>query len=301
MNKFKFFLKAARPKQWSKNLFVFAAPLFAYNFNIQILINSLIAFILFSTISSAIYFLNDAIDIEKDKLHPKKKFRPIAYGYISQKEAIKTSIILLIFGNALAFIFNKYFGIIIIIYSLIQISYCTYLKDKPILDIYCISSGFLLRALAGGVSTGVNLSPWFMLTVFLIALFLAIEKRKAELRFFLSSGSLGKNVLKSYSLNLLIRLENIVSTGSFITYSLWASGPLLNGAKTSWMLITIPFVLYGIFRYQLLSEHNKSNIEKNLQSFTAEAPEELLLNDKVLQINIALWLLTTLIIFKLTS
>jgi len=301
MNKFKFYLKAARPKQWSKNLFVFAAPLFANNFNLQILINSLFAFTLFSTISSAIYFLNDAIDIEKDKLHPKKKFRPIAYGYISQKEAIQTSIILLIFGNALAFIFNKYFGIIIIIYCLIQISYCIYLKDKPILDIYCISSGFLLRALAGGVSTGVNLSPWFMLTVFLIALFLAIEKRKAELRFFLSSGSLGKNVLKSYSLSLLIRIENIVSTSSFITYSLWASGPLLNGAKTSWMLITIPFVLYGIFRYQLLSDPDKSNIEKTLQSFTAEAPEELLLNDKVLQINIAIWLLTTLIIFKLTS
>ena len=301
MNKFKLYLKASRPKQWLKNLFVFAAPLFAYNFNLKILTNSLIAFTLFSAISSAIYFLNDAIDIEKDKLHPKKKFRPIASGYISQKEAIKTSIILLIFGNALAFIFNNYLGIIIIIYCLIQITYCIYLKDKPILDIYCISSGFLLRALAGGVSTGVNLSPWFMLSVFLIALFIAIEKRKAELRLFISSGSLGKNVLKSYSFSLLIRLENIVSTSSFITYALWASGPLLNGAKTSWMLITIPFVLYGIFRYQLLSDPDKLNAEKNLQTFSAEAPEELLLNDKILQINILIWLLTTLIIFKLTS
>ena len=303
MKNIKFYFSSARPKQWIKNLLVFAAPFFAYKFNSEIFLNSLKAFIIFSTISSAIYFLNDAIDFEKDRLHPKKKLRPIAQGLISRKAAIKLSFVLLIFGNLYAFYASYFFAILVTTYCLIQIAYCNFLKEKPILDIYCISSGFILRALAGGAISDIYLSPWFILTIGLMALFLAIEKRKAELRFYIETGIVIKKVLKIYSLPLLIRLENIVSASSFITYSLWASGPTLNGAKTSWMLLTIPFILYGIFRYQMLSDPKEWSIESfNFKkSISTESPEEVLFNDRVLQINIIAWLLSVLIIFKFTG
>ena len=299
----KSYLRSARPRQWTKNLLVFSAPLFAYNYNPQIIVSSFKAFIIFCIISSSIYFLNDAVDLEKDKVHPKKRLRPIAKGIISKKNAIKTFLILTILGNAYAFFLNPLLGLITLIYSCIQLAYCFFLKNKPLLDIYCIASGFILRALAGGISTEINLSPWFILTIGLFALFLAIEKRKAELRFYLDGGSINKKVLKIYSLPLLSRLENIVSTGSFISYSLWAAGPGLNGAKTSWMLLTIPYVLYGIFRYQLLSDSNHylKQSSKTGRSITTEEPEEILLNDRIIQINIITWITSVLIIFRLAT
>ena len=303
MIKFKYYLIAARPKQWIKNLIVFSAPLFAYQLTPKTFFESLIAFIIFCIVSSGIYFLNDSIDYEKDKIHPKKKFRPIAADFISRKNAIKFSFILITFCILFSLYINKFLGLIIFLYCLIQILYCISLKEKPLLDIYCISSGFLLRALAGGAISGIRFSPWFMLTVGLLALFLAIEKRKAELRFFLNGGSIQKKVLKIYSLPLLMRLENLVSTASFITYSLWASGPTLNGAKTSWMLITIPFILYGIFRYQLLSDPEKSSryLPNDYGVIASEAPEEVLLKDKGMQINLITWFLITLTILKFTN
>lgn len=302
MKNIKIYFISARPKQWIKNLIVFAAPFFAYKFNSQIFFNSLKAFIIFSVISSSIYFLNDAIDFEKDRLHPKKQLRPIAKGLISRKSAIKISLLLLIFGNLYAFYSSYSLAILVITYCVIQIAYCNFLKEKPILDIYCISSGFILRALAGGAISDIYLSPWFILTIGLLALFLAIEKRKAELRFYEETGILMKQVLKIYSLPLLIRLENIVSASSFITYSLWASGPTLNGAKTSWMLLTVPFILYGIFRYQMISDPKDLSIEsfKFKKSISTESPEEVFLDDRALQINFIAWLFSVLIIFKIT-
>ena len=159
-----------------------------------------------------------------------------------------------------------------------------------------------MRALAGGINDN-DLSPWFILSVGFLALFLAVEKRKAELRYVLNVGNITRKVLERYSLPLLNRIENIVSTSSIITYSLWASGPELNGAKSSWMLITIPFVLSGIFRYQLLSDPKESGrrlIQTN-SLIDTQSPEEVLIKDKGIRISVISWFLTFILVFKLSS
>ena len=175
--------------------------------------------------------------------------------------------------------------------------YCLYLKRKPILDIFSIASGFLLRAIAGIAACSLPNSPWFLLTVGLLALFLAIEKRKAELRLSSEKGQVTREVLKRYSLPLLLRLEGLVSTSAFITYSLWASGPVLKGAGSTWMMLTIPFVLVGIFRYQLLSDPDESMRRKESNpDHATEKPEEIFLTDKGIQLTFLSWLATTAII-----
>ena len=195
----------------------------------------------------------------------------------------------------IAFQINFELGIIIVLYLLIQISYCLALKKVPLIDIFCISTGFLLRSVAGGVSTNLSISPWFLLTVGLLALFLALEKRKAELRNSIEAGFITRKVLQRYSLPLLLRLESLVATSSFISYSLWASGPSLNGAKTSWMLLTVPFVLLGIFRYQFISDPEEFKRRKKINALrTSENPEEILIRDKGIKLIIFSWLLTTL-------
>ena len=298
----KYFFISARPKHWAKNILVFAAPLFAFNIDINTLVFSLNAFLSFCLVSSGIYFLNDVLDFERDRLHPVKKNRPIASRLISRKIALICSIIFLITGLVQAFITMPALALIILAYSLIQVLYCLYLKNIALIDILCISSGFLLRALAGGINDN-DLSPWFILSVGFLALFLAVEKRKAELRYVLNVGNITRKVLERYSLPLLNRIENIVSTSSIITYSLWASGPELNGAKSSWMLITIPFVLSGIFRYQLLSDPKESGrrlIQTN-SLIDTQSPEEVLIKDKGIRISVISWFLTFILVFKLSS
>ena len=298
-----YFFKTARPKQWTKNILVFAAPLFAFEINSYTLFNSLIYFFIFCISSSGIYFLNDVIDKRKDSLHPIKKHRPIASGKISKNNALIVSFFLILTSIVFSFIFNPLFGLIISLYCIVQIFYCTKLKGIPLIDILCICFGFVLRAISGGIYNSVGFSPWFVLSVSLISLFLIIEKRKAELKNASNKNYLTRAVLKHYSLSILQRLENIVSTSTFICYSLWAAGPDLNGAKSSWMLITIPFVLFGIFRYQLVSEQNSNPYlsKKKVNHLTAETPEEILFRDKPMQITIVLWIFSFILISQITK
>jgi 4-hydroxybenzoate polyprenyltransferase len=186
---------------------------------------------------------------------------------------------------------------VVLLYGLIQVSYCLQLKRMPLLDLFCIASGFLLRAIAGAVAARLTPSPWFLLTVGLLALFLAIEKRKAELRVAQSSGVMTRQVLERYSLPLLLRQESTVATSAFMTYSLWAAGPILKGAPTSWMLLTVPFVLAGIFRYQLLSDPEETERRReSAPEQSIERPEEILLGDGGIQIILVGWLATTTLI-----
>ena len=188
-------------------------------------------------------------------------------------------------------------AVVILAYGLIQVGYCLRLKREPLLDLFCIAAGFLLRAMAGGVAAGLALSPWFLLTVGLLALFLAVEKRKAELQIALDRGVMTRQVLARYSLPLLLRLEGLVSTSAFMSYSLWAAGPALNGASTSWMLLTVPFVLVGIFRYQLLSDPEEAERRRALNpDRTSEKPEEILLGDRGIKLTLLGWLITTAVI-----
>ena len=293
--------RAFRPRQWTKNFLVFAAPLFSFIVDANIWLTASGSLVAFCLISSAIYLLNDSLDVEADRQHPRKRYRPIAAGLVSVPVALTTSALLAIISLTLAAAVSAPLAGVILAYGLIQVGYCLRLKRKPLLDLFCIAAGFLLRAMAGGVAAQVPLSPWFLLTVGLLALFLAVEKRKAELQIALDSGVMTRQVLARYSLPLLLRLEGLVSTSAFVSYSLWASGPALNGASTSWMLLTVPFVLVGIFRYQLLSDPEEAERRRSLDpDRTSEKPEEILLGDQGIKLTLLFWFITTTVIGTLS-
>ena len=290
-------LQACRPRQWPKNLLVFAAPLFAFRFEADVWLPAAGALVAFCLISSAIYLLNDCLDVASDRAHPSKRHRPIAAGLVSVPAALTTAAVLAAVSLSLAAWISPALAGIVLLYGLIQVGYCFQLKRMPLLDLFCIASGFLLRAIAGVVAGGFGFSPWFLLTVGLLALFLAIEKRKAELRVAQDLGVITRKVLERYSLPLLLRLESLVATSAFMSYSLWAAGPALNGASTTWMLLTVPFALVGIFRYQLLSDPEEAERRRSFApERTSEQPEEILLGDRGIQFTLLAWLLTVVVV-----
>lgn len=298
------YLAALRPRQWTKNLVVFAAPLFSFNLNIPSLLGALLALTLFCCASSGFYLINDIIDVESDRQHPVKRNRPIAAGLVSIPTAWIMAITLL--GGALVVGYWKspQLGVTIAAYALLQVAYNLKLKRVVILDIGAIAAGFVLRAYAGAAATNIVLSPWFLLCTAMLALFLAVEKRKAELRLLTLRGGTTRSVLKRYSLPLLNRMENVVTTGTVVTYALWSSGPAVRGASTSWMLLTLPFVLYGIFRYQLLSDPQEiaSDVQTGIeQGGRSERPDEVLLRDLPILITVISWIITCLGILLLKN
>lgn len=286
-------LAACRPRQWTKNLLVFAGPLFAFQLQPAVWMGAAVAFVAFCCLSSAVYLLNDVLDVEADRTHPSKRHRPIAAGLIGVPLALATAALLALLSLSLGASVAPGLAAVLLLYGLIQVGYCLRFKRAPLLDLFSIAAGFLLRAVAGVVAAGLGFSPWFLLTVGLLALFLAVEKRKAELRLCLDRGVITRKVLERYSLPLLQRLENIVSTSAFMSYALWAAGPSLEGAPTSWMLLSVPFVLVGIFRYQLLSDPEEAERRAALHpERSSERPEEILLGDRGVRLTLLAWLLT---------
>lgn len=294
--------RACRPGQWIKNLLVFAAPLFAFTIDTDIWLAASMSLVAFCLISSSVYLLNDSIDIQADRQHPRKQYRPIAMGQVSVGLALSTSALLAVMSLTLAAALSRQLAGVILAYVLIQTGYCLRLKQEPLLDLFCIATGFLLRAIAGGIAAKIDLSPWFLLTVSLLALFLAVEKRKSELHNTFRRGLSTRPVLSRYSLPLLLRLESLLSTSTFTSYCLWASGPVLNGASTSWMLLTVPFVLAGIFRYKLISDPEEAHRRGSLiPEQTCEQPEKVLLGDKGMKLILLGWLLTTATILAVSQ
>jgi decaprenyl-phosphate phosphoribosyltransferase len=295
------YIRALRPRQWTKNLIVFAAPMFAFDITFSSFLGSLLAFVLFCFTSSSFYLINDILDVESDRRHPVKCKRPIAAGLVSIPSAIAMACVLL--GTALLVGWWKSpgLGAAILGYALLQVAYNLQLKHKVIVDVVAIAAGFILRALGGAAATGIVLSHWFLLCTAMLALFLGIEKRKAELRLSEIKGSKSRRVLHRYSLPLLSRMESVVTNGTIITYALWSSGPAVQGASTPWMMLTIPFVLYGVFRYQLLSDpHEIARRNPDLeQGGKTERPEEMLLGDKPLLFTVLGWVGVTLSILLL--
>ncbi|MDX2230523.1 MAG: decaprenyl-phosphate phosphoribosyltransferase [Leptolyngbyaceae cyanobacterium bins.349] len=296
-------IKALRPRQWTKNLIVFAAPLFAFDITIQSLLGSLLAFVLFCFTSSSFYLINDVIDVESDRQHPVKCKRPIASGLVAIPTAVGMAILLL--GTALiaGSFYAKGLGLAILAYAVLQIAYNLRLKHTVILDVVAIAAGFIFRACGGAAATGIMLSPWFLLCTAMLALFLGIEKRKAELRLAEIKGKKSRRVLHRYSQALLGRMENIVTNGTILTYALWSSGPVVKGASTPWMMLTLPFVLYGVFRYQLLSDpeeiaRRSPGIEEGGKT---ERPEEILLSDRPLLLTVLTWIAVTFTILMLQN
>ncbi len=289
------YIAALRPRQWTKNLVVFAAPLFAFKINLPTLLASVLALILFCCASSSFYLLNDIADVESDRKHPVKCLRPIAAGLVNIRVAFGMALILLAGAIIVGWMRSWALGATIIGYAILQVAYNLRLKRMVILDIGAIATGFVLRAIGGAAATGIILSPWFVLCTAMLALFLGVEKRKAELRLVSLNGGKTRAVLKRYSLPLLHRMENVVTTTTVVTYALWCSGPIVHGASTSWMLLTLPFVLYGIFRYQLLSDPEeiarKSDLGVELGG-KSERPEEVLLTDLPILITVLGWIIT---------
>ena len=221
------YLQALRPKQWTKNLIVFAAPLFAFSLNLNSLIGSITALILFCCASSSFYLLNDIADVEADRLHPVKCKRPIASGAVKVQIAIVMAIILLFTAIVGGWLWASNLGVTILAYAILQVAYNLKLKRMVLLDVMAISTGFVLRACAGAAATDIVLSPWFLLCTAMLALFLGIEKRKAELKLLHHKGSKTRSVLRFYSLDLLDRMESVVTNGAVITYAIWSAGPVV--------------------------------------------------------------------------
>ncbi len=286
--------QALRPRQWTKNLIVFAAPLFAFHLDLPALSAAALAFGLFCAASSSFYLINDIADVEADRQHPVKCKRPIAAGLVKVPVAIVLAIGLLATALIGGWLKAPALGLTLATYALLQVAYNLKLKRIAILDIIVIAAGFVLRAIAGGVAGGIVPSVWFLLCTAMLALFLAIEKRKAELRLLQQRGGKTRAVLQQYSLPLLARMEGTVTTGAVMSYALWSSGPQVNGASTAWMMLTLPFVLYGIFRYQLLSE--RPTPEQAPPSERTERPEDVLLTDRPILFTVMGWVLTVFVI-----
>jgi decaprenyl-phosphate phosphoribosyltransferase len=303
------YLSVLRPQQWTKNLIIFAAPLFAFQINAPTLKASLIAFVAFCALSSCFYLVNDLLDLSADRQHPLKRYRPIAAGQVKIAVAIGMAGGLILGAFGIGWLLSKPLAGVLLSYTLLQIAYNWKLKRAVLLDVIAIATGFVLRAYAGAAASGVMLSPWFVLCTAMLALFLAIEKRKAELRLLEAQGAAPGNaggktrrVLGRYSHTLLSRMENTVTTGVIMTYTLWSSGPQVRGASTPWMLVTLPFVLYGVFRYQFLSDPSEIARRHQLhpgRGEQTERPDELLLKDWPLCVTVLGWVCLIFVILWL--
>lgn len=296
--------KALRPHQWTKNIIIFTAPIFAWSLSKESILGSLIAFSLFCLTSSSFYLFNDIADVEVDRLHPVKCKRPIASGQVKISIAMIMAFTLGGFSLVCSYFWNPLLSLILILYSLLQVGYNLKLKHTVIADIITIAIGFVLRALAGASATNTPVSPWFLVCTAMLALFLGVEKRKAELRnvFIKGKSKTTRKVLQRYSLPLLSRMENVVTTGTIITYALWSAGPKLGGASSPWMLVTLPLVLYGVFRYQLLSDPKeiaRRKRDNDSHHIHTERPEDVLLNDRAVQLTLISWFISVAIILSL--
>ncbi len=281
-------LKTMRPRQWTKNAFVLAAVVFDRQLtNPQALSRSLIGLVVFCLLSGAVYIINDILDVEADRIHPYKKKRPIASGTLPVSLAIAAVAIILLATLPMSYWLSPLFAAISLAYFLINLLYSKWLKHLPLIDVLIIAAGFVLRV-AGGVSLVVveRFSPWLYVVTTLLALYLGFGKRRAELMLLTEDANNHRPVLDGYTIPFLDQLITIVSSTTIVAYSLYTfSAPNLPDNHA--MMLTIPFVLYGIFRYLYLV---KVECEGG-------APEELLLSDRPLQLTIMLWGLAVLVIF----
>ena len=263
-----------RPKQWVKNLFVFAPLLFVKAFTDMDKVRlALFAFILFSLAGSAIYLINDCLDQKSDRLHPTKKNRPIASGKLSRKTAFVFAVLLGAGALAGSFVLNVNFGYVLSGYVLLNVLYSLKLKHLIVLDVFSIALGFVLRVVAGAVVIGVPVSVWILACTFFLALFLAVNKRKSELG--LKDGET-RSVLKSYTPEVLGYMHLVCLSATVITYVLYT----FSSEHSRLLMLTIPVVLYGLFYYTaVLSREGASGGD----------PTAIVLRERPLQIAVALW------------
>ncbi len=286
---FKALLKTMRPRQWPKNGFVLAAVIFDRQLSLTNpvpLFRSLLGFMLFTFLSSAVYIINDLSDVEADRAHPTKRNRPIASGKLPIPVAIGATVALLLITFPAAYLLSPGFFIVAVTYFLLNIAYSNILKHIPLLDVLILASFYVLRVSAGVTIINVErFSPWMYVVMTLGALYIGFGKRRAELTLMQDDALSHRRVLGGYNQELLDQLITIVSSCTILTYSLYTfSAPNLPTNHS--MMLTIPFVLYGVFRYLWLIQVKKEG----------GAPEELLLTDRPLQATILLWGLSIFVI-----
>jgi len=283
-------IKLARPKQWVKNFFVFAPLLFSKHiFDPGYLINSLEAFFTFCLTSSAVYIINDILDVESDRAHPRKKYRPIASGEISVRQAIIFLIMLLVLVIISFFFQNPAFVFLTVLYFLTNLFYSIKIKTIVLLDVFFISFGFMLRVLGGAAAISVPVSSWMVLTTIFISLFLAISKRRGELSQVINHENIEKQrpVLKDYSVAFADQLNTIAAAGTIISYALYTvSERTVSTFGTEKLIYTTPFVIYGIFRYMYLMH------KKNL----GESPTSIVTKDIPIMLTVLCWFIVCILI-----
>jgi 4-hydroxybenzoate polyprenyltransferase len=291
-------IESMRPKQWVKNGIIFAALIFDVQlFQLQPLLRTLAGFVILCVLSSAVYLFNDLADIEKDRLHPKKRLRPLASGRLNRNAALVVALLLPLVAVPVSFLLQWRFGIVACVYLISNILYSFWLKNVVIIDVLVLAAGYVLRVAAGvALITVERFSPWLYICITLLALFMGFGKRRGEMVLLGGSGTgaapVGgsRRVLQDYTLAFLDELINIVSTAVIMAYSLYTfSAPNLPDNHA--MMLTIPFVLYGIFRYLYLI-HIKGE---------GGAPDELVLTDRPLQITFVLWGLSAVLVLYLSK
>lgn len=292
-------IRLLRPRQWIKNFAIFAAVLFSGQlFNIGLLIQVSYGFIIFCALSSAIYVVNDIYDVEKDRIHPFKRFRPLAHGDVSVNVAIGLAAVLSIGTLLLSYLISPTFFLICITFFVLHLSYSAYLKHIEIIDILTLAAGYILRVFAGEVVSNSHISAWLFLTVISLSLFLAIGKRRSELTLLSHQSDPSLNTRKTlshYTDKLLDIYLSIFATSTFISYALFTflenpSGLQFNFTffpaealgtylQRKWLMVTIIPVVYGLMRY----------LQRIYEKHEGESPERLLFSDRPLLLSVVIW------------
>lgn len=275
--------RSLRPGQWTKNLFIFAGILFSQNvFNSPLLLKVIFAFLVFCLLSGAVYIFNDLIDLEQDRRHPVKSQRPIAVGKLKIPYAILAFVLFSLFSLWMAYYLGLPFFLGALSYFLLQIVYSLFLKRMVVLDVFAIAFGFVLRVVAGAVVIDVEISSWLLICTILLALLLGFSKRRHELVLLEEEAENHRRALTQYSPYLLDQMISVVTAGTVVAYVLYTmSEETIAKFGTKNLIFTVPFVLYGIFRYLYLV-HRKG---------AGGNPEKILVTDKPLMINILLWVI----------
>jgi 4-hydroxybenzoate polyprenyltransferase len=284
-------LVEGRPRQWTKNLVLFAGVIFARRFtDPQFVGASFSAFALFCLLSSGVYMLNDVADLENDKLHPRKRLRPLAAGRIGRGPVIAAAIIAIVGGVGLSFLLRPLFGVMAVLYLILNFGYSAGLKRIVILDVLAIAVGFVFRAVAGveALPARVEISPWLLVCTFFLALFLAIGKRRAELAN-RDAAPASRPVLGEYSIPLLDQMIAIVTSATVIGYSIYTVNPsTVEKYETQALVFTVPFVVFGVFRYLYLLYRREGG----------GSPSEVLITDVPILVTVVLWALAVFIILS---
>lgn len=292
MNLAKGLIRSLRPEQWTKNLVVFGALIFSRNFfDVPMIEKTLALFGLFCVASSSVYLFNDVIDYERDCAHPDKSKRPIASGVVSRRLAISLSVVLFVVALVVSWlIMNELTVIILLSYAVLNISYTLALKHVVILDVMTIAAGFVLRAVGGGIAISVPISSWLVVCTILLALFLGFGKRRHELSTLENVAAEHRKILEHYSIYFLDQMISVVTASTVVAYTFYTLSPdVEEKLGVQHLEISIPFVLYGIFRYLYLI-HKKE---------MGGSPSRLLLTDLPLLINILLWFGTVLVLMTI--